>query len=733
MPAADAPESYQFDKYRLDPTRRQLTAGGAPVAISSRAFDLLLLLIQHRSRVVTREEIFRHVWPGISVDPSNLGVQMSALRRVLGDDSEQPSLITTVPGRGYRFIGAIESPEEAAADPAAMPPSTALDTVIGDTTATSAPPTHVRIRPGRRFALALAGLALLLSLAWAAQWVWAPPLAPRLSIVVLPFRNLSDDRGKDYLADAITDDLTTDLTHIPGSMVIARETADSYRGHPMPVQKIGQALHVRYSLEGSVREVDKTLHVNAQLIDAASGTHLLAQRFEIPSDHIGEAQDIIVRRIASALDVALAEEENTRALRERPNNPDALDLFNRARSIVERNPSLAGLDVAQHVLERALVMQPKSTDLLTLLGKICLRKVLNFDDPRQFGDYAEARTSITQALEASPQNPEALALSAEILFTDGQNAKALAGATTALTSDANNTVALDVIARSSLAAIKLDEAASAGAKLLQLNPLGADRKRRLLFLAYIRLLQHRYAEAIDLVNQATAGDPDPAPGAVGLSTAEFCRLVLIAATELEGNDQSAKALYQSYKQAWPNRTVWRLGNYYPKPHLSLASFAQFMSALHSAGMPLFANETLDTGIPPTETAHEGEDFDPTPSTVAGAGVIAVKALAERMHKSPPPIVIDLGSGRAVPPGAIWHVQDASDDAVKWVREALQASARTNPQPPIIVMGDGTFGWDSYNMVLRLIHAGYAQVIWFRGGEEAWSASGLPSEDRRGRS
>jgi rhodanese-related sulfurtransferase len=158
-----------------------------------------------------------------------------------------------------------------------------------------------------------------------------------------------------------------------------------------------------------------------------------------------------------------------------------------------------------------------------------------------------------------------------------------------------------------------------------------------------------------------------------------------------------------------------------------------MSALHSAGMPLFANETLDTGIPPTETAHEGEDFDPTPSTVAGAGVIAVKALAERMHKSPPPIVIDLGSGRAVPPGAIWHVQDASDDAVKWVREALQASARTNPQPPIIVMGDGTFGWDSYNMVLRLIHAGYAQVIWFRGGEEAWSASGLPSEDRRGRS
>ena len=159
--------------------------------------------------------------------------------------------------------------------------------------------------------------------------------APRLSLVVLPFANLSNDPEQDYFADGITDDLTTDLSHLPESFVIARGTAFTYKGKAVDAKQIGRELEVRYVLEGSVRRLGEQITVNAQLISTRNKAHLWADRFDGERSRLGELQVEFVARLANSLNVELIRAESLRALRERPNNPDAVDLVMRGQANLE--------------------------------------------------------------------------------------------------------------------------------------------------------------------------------------------------------------------------------------------------------------------------------------------------------------------------------------------------------------------------------------------------------------
>ena len=147
---------------------------------------------------------------------------------------------------------------------------------------------------------------------------------------MLPFENLSGDKEQDYFADGITDDLTTDLSHLPDSFVIARNTAFTYKGKPVDVKQIGRELGVRYLLEGSVRRLEDKISVNAQLISTETGAHVWADRFDGERSKLGELQVDFVSRLANSLGVELFKAEALRSMRERPNNPDAVDLVMRA-------------------------------------------------------------------------------------------------------------------------------------------------------------------------------------------------------------------------------------------------------------------------------------------------------------------------------------------------------------------------------------------------------------------
>ena len=185
--------------------------------------------------------------------------------------------------------------------------------------------------------------------------------APRLSIVVLPFENLSADKEQDYFADGITEDLTTDLSHV-FDFVIARGTAFTYKGKAIDAKQIGRELGVRYLLEGSVRRVGETITVNAQLVSTETGAHVWADRFDGERSKLGELQVEAVSRLARSLGVELVKAEALRAMRERPSNPDAVDLAMQADAKSSLPPSKANLNDVVTLSERALALDPQNVE-----------------------------------------------------------------------------------------------------------------------------------------------------------------------------------------------------------------------------------------------------------------------------------------------------------------------------------------------------------------------------------
>jgi adenylate cyclase len=182
--------------------------------------------------------------------------------------------------------------------------------------------------------------------------------APRLSIVVLPFANLSNDPEQGYFADGITEDLTTDLSRLPNMFVISRNTAFTYRNKPVDTKQIGRELGVRYVLEGSVRRSSSQVRINAQLIDAETDAHLWAERFDCDSGDLFALQNEITGRIAIALNLEVTIREAARPT----DNPDALDHFLRARAAMYKSRSRDSLAEAISLFERALALDPQSVE-----------------------------------------------------------------------------------------------------------------------------------------------------------------------------------------------------------------------------------------------------------------------------------------------------------------------------------------------------------------------------------
>src|SRR5260370_2612706 len=171
---------------------------------------------------------------------------------------------------------------------------------------------------------------------------------------------MSNDQKQEYFADGITEDLTTDLSRISGSFVIARNTAFTYKGKSVDARQIGRELGVRYVLEGSVRRVGDQVRVNVQLVDGESGAHLWADRFDTDRANLAQAQDEITGRLARTLNLELVEASVRRIEQERAVDPDARDLVMRGWALYNRMASAATREEAQQAFERALGIDPES-------------------------------------------------------------------------------------------------------------------------------------------------------------------------------------------------------------------------------------------------------------------------------------------------------------------------------------------------------------------------------------
>ncbi len=362
---------FLFEEFRLDRqgeglSRRNERGVFVPVPIGLRALDVLSVLVERPGELISKEEIMAAVWRRTVVENANLTVQISALRRVLDHGRSEESGIQTVAARGYRFTAAV----------------------------TAAP---------------------------SARGLGSAPQRPRLSIVVLPFTNLSGDPEQGYFADGLVDDLTTDLSRIDGMFVISRNTAFTYKAVAVNARQISQELGVRYVLEGSVRRFGNQLRVNAQLIDAQTGAHLWAERFDRDTGDLFALQNEITSRIAVALDIELIGAEAARPTE----RPDALDYILRGRAASWKSPTPDKYAEAIGFFECALTLNTHSVEAKSLLAAALANRVLDHMTDTGAADLARAETLISQALLAAPRNPRVRCARAELLRVVRRNEEAI--------------------------------------------------------------------------------------------------------------------------------------------------------------------------------------------------------------------------------------------------------------------------------------------------------------------
>ncbi|HLZ03506.1 MAG TPA: adenylate/guanylate cyclase domain-containing protein [Bradyrhizobium sp.] len=220
--------------------------------------------------------------------------------------------------------------------------------------------------------------------------------APRLSIVVLPFANLSGDPEQDYFVDGVTESLTTDLSRISGSFVIGRHTAFTYKGKAVDLKQVGRELNVRYVLEGSVQRNDKRLRVNVQLIDAQTANHLWAERFDKPVADLFDMQDEIVSRLVNTLDAELIAVEAQRA--ERSSHPDAMDLYFRGIARLHKGLTKEHLVQARGFFERALTLDPKNERAMVGMAYVDLTMGIDLFSDDRAASCSAAEATLTKAL-----------------------------------------------------------------------------------------------------------------------------------------------------------------------------------------------------------------------------------------------------------------------------------------------------------------------------------------------
>lgn len=382
---------FAFGPFVLDPSAGTLLENDVLVSASYRGLRLLAALVERPGDILSKAELLDAAWPGMAVEEGNLTVQIAQLRKLLGAPAGRGEWIATVPRVGYRFTGAVEQ--------------------LGD---------------ARRKAL---------------------PLPSKPSIAVLPFVNVSNEPEQETFADGLTEDLITDLSRTAELFVIARNSAFAYKGKARDVREIAKDIGVRYVLEGSVRHAAGRVRINAQLVDASTGDHLWAERFDRKLDDIFTVQDEVTARIVEALLGRL----RVPPRRQRPKNLEAYELCVRARRLMDDTPQAA--QEAHLLLTRAISLDPDYAEAYRWLAlnhwmgwvhsggpteasrgtALELARKAVALDPNDAGcrwalayllayerDFAEAEVEFAKALTLDPNEADAWAALSDITVLAGQ-------------------------------------------------------------------------------------------------------------------------------------------------------------------------------------------------------------------------------------------------------------------------------------------------------------------------
>ena len=471
-------------------------------------FDLLVHLLKHHDRLVSRDDLIALVWGGRIVSDSTLDSRINAARSAIGDNGKEQRLIRTIPRKGLRFVGTVNGPCDAKAA------------------------SHAEAEQSR------AGLML----------------PDRPAIAVLPFDNMSGEREQEYFSDGIIEDIITALSKLRWFFVIARNSSFTYKGKPVHMRQIAAELGVRYVLEGSVRRSGDRVRITAQLNDTTTGSHIWAEHYDRDLTDVFAVQDEITDAIVAAVEPQIYAAENFRSRRKPPSSIDAWDLVMRALSHhwrVTRPDSLA----AQTLLERAIAIDPDYGQALALFATNHMFGVhLGWTDLATAAPIAEQ--AALAAIAADSEDAWAHTALGSVYFSTRRLDHSLAEFELALQLNPNFSLAQGYHALALSYAGRWTDAYAATQRAIRQSPRDPSSAIYYGVAAYAQFVGRNYQEAITLAREATRQRGD-LTGAYR---------VLTVAAGMTGQIELAHSALQELRRSQPNISLAWIATQLPWKH-----------------------------------------------------------------------------------------------------------------------------------------------------------------------
>jgi len=690
--------AFWIDGWSVDASALCISNDGKTTKLEPRTMAVLVYLSSRLGETISREELIREVWQGQVVVDEALSNAIAKLRKAFEDDSHQPRIIKTIPKVGYRLIGEMRRPQPGS-------PISENET----------PRARVRIRPIRLllwtgaaiFAIAIMGVTFM----WPKiqQPLDSPDdsnsesiaLLSNPSIAVLPFTNMSDDPEQDYFADGMTDDLITDLSKISGLFVIARNSTFRYKGKSPDVSQLSKDLGVDYVLEGSIRRAGNQIRINAQLIDAKSGGHLWAERYDSTLTDIFALQDRVTHNVVSALAVHIPPEVRAAHARSKTDNPEAYDAFLQAwahsslytpddfikaipylETCIRLDPSYA----RAHGLLATIYYHTSSNGWLENLG-------ISIDDnieklERHLNEALKKPTSLTHQTAS------------RYFASLGRHDEALAHAKRSIAVDPSDGSAYIALARIMNRHDKPAEGLAAVKMAARLDPRGTLRGSYSYRIGESYFHMKNFEQAAEEFNKSHLLNP----------TDEWIFLYLAATYGHLGRKKAAVSAMEEFeiRRAAKGRRPYTLahmdGWHFPNPDVR----ERFRDGLRKAG------------VPPGASASREYPIDKPPPEIAGADTIdatKAKALFDRgvpfvdVRKDP-----DWKSERI--PGAVQlHLYADFGES--------NLSKVATKDDEVAIYAYGLHSGHSTTAIMRAVSWGYKKIYFFREGFPGWKAAGLP--------
>jgi adenylate cyclase len=488
----DGAQNFEFSGFRFSGPRKELSRNGIVVPLGSRAQDILACLLGRCGETVSKDALMAAVWPDRVVEEHNLAVHLSALRRALGEGTTA-RFIHTDPGRGYRFVAPVQR-------------------IALETEARPEPPSR-------------------------------PSLPPREkpSIAALPFDNMSADASQTYFADGMVEDIITELSRSRSLFVVARNSSFTYRGKSLDIRQVASELGVRYVLEGSVRHNASRIRVNAQLIDAETGGHIWAERYDRDISDMFAVQDDITGSVVMAIEPAVHDAEQLHANRVLPENLGAWEAFHRGMWFLDQVDPVSNLK-AREFFERAIALDPGFAPPHAWLVQTWLNERHIFfnhgmADPAEF-----AKREAQRAVALDPNDAAGYAALAWAAYMSGDPSGGVALAKQALTLNPNNVDAHRALAQNLVWLDRLEESRDVLLACLRLCPRGSRNWLTLHQLTAIHYLCQDYEAAAAAGLRVMDARPLAVPhrwliAALGqLGRVDEAREVMRSAAEIVGMD-----------------------------------------------------------------------------------------------------------------------------------------------------------------------------------------------------